>query len=153
MPGRQQIVALIVSIALLVLIVELVRRRRLREEYSVLWILTAVGIFVLAVWYDLLVSLTHLIGAVLPTSTLFFFSLLFLVLLCLQFSVRISKLDEQVKELAQTLALRERRNRRVRKTGVKAASRALKNTVRPARRQSSAFGLLRRMRCEREART
>ena len=107
MPGRQQIVALIVSIALLVLIVELVRRRRLREEYSVLWILTAVGIFALAVWYDLLVSLTHLIGAMLPTSTLFFFSLLFLVLLCLQFSVRISKLDEQVKELAQTLALRE----------------------------------------------
>lgn len=107
MPLRQQVVALIISVALLVLVVELVRRRKLREEYSVLWILTAFTIFLFAVWYELLVKLTELIGAVLPTSTLFFSALIFLVLVCLQFSVRISKLDEQVKELAQTLALRE----------------------------------------------
>ena len=55
MPIRQQVVALIISVALLVLTVELVRRRKLREEYSVLWVLTSITVFVLAVWYDLLV--------------------------------------------------------------------------------------------------
>ena len=50
---------------------------------------------------------TRLIGAVLPTSTLFFFALILLVLVCLQFSVRITKLDDQVKKLAQALALKE----------------------------------------------
>ena len=107
MPIRQQVVALIISVALLVLIVELMRRRKLREEYSVLWVLTSITVFVLAVWYDLLVVLTRLIGAVLPTSTLFFFALILLVLVCLQFSVRITKLDDQVKKLAQALALKE----------------------------------------------
>ena len=107
MPIRQQVVALIISVALLVLIVELVRRRKLREEYSVLWVLTSITVFVPAVWYDLLVVLTRLLGAVLPTSTLFFFALISLVLVCLQFSVRITKLDDQVKMLAQALALKE----------------------------------------------
>jgi hypothetical protein len=87
--------------------VELVRKRRLREEYSVLWILTGIGICVLAVWYGLLKKITAFIGAGLPTSTLFFFALIFLILLSLQFSVRISALHDQVKELAQKIALME----------------------------------------------
>jgi len=105
MSPRQQAVALAISLALLVLIVELVRRRRLREEYSVLWILTGLAIFVLATWYDLLIAITQFIGAVLPTSTLFFCALIFLILVCLQFSVKISLLETRVKELAQRLAL------------------------------------------------
>lgn len=107
MPARQQVVALAISVGVLALIVELIRRRRLREEYSVLWFATGLGILILATSYDLLVGLTELIGAVLPTSTLFFFALVFLFLVSLQFSVRISTLDNRVKELAQKLALRE----------------------------------------------
>lgn len=107
MPLRQQIVALAISLGVLALIVELIRRRRLREEYSVLWFLTGLGILVLASWYELLVALTDFIGAALPTSTLFFFALVFLFLVSLQFSVRISTLDNRVKELAQKIALRE----------------------------------------------
>jgi hypothetical protein len=107
MPLRQQIVALAIGLALLILIVELIRRRRLREEYSVLWFVTGVTVLVLAAWYDLLVAITGFIGAALPTSTLFFFALIFLILVSLQFSVRISTLDHRVKELAQKLALVE----------------------------------------------
>ena len=105
MPIRQQVVALAISIGLLVLILELIRRRRLREEYSVLWFVTAIGILVLATWYDLLVAVTHFIGAAIPISTLFFSALIFLFLVSLQFSVRISTLDDRVKQLAQKLAL------------------------------------------------
>jgi hypothetical protein len=84
---------------------ELIRRRRLREEYSVLWFLTGFAIVILASWYDLLVAVTRFIGAVVPTSTLFFFAFIFLILVSLQFSVRISTLDNRVKYLAQQLAL------------------------------------------------
>ena len=105
MPFRQQVVAFAIGVGLLLLIVELIRRRRLREEYSVLWFLTGIGILVLVSWYDLLVWMTHFIGSVLPTSTLFFFALIFLFLVCLQYSVRISTLDNRVEDLAQQFAL------------------------------------------------
>jgi len=102
---RQKIFALLLSIAMLVLIIELVRRRKLREEYSWLWILTGSLMIILVVWYDALVALSHLIGAVLPTSTLFLFGIIFFMLLSLHFSMKISALTDQVKELVQQMAL------------------------------------------------
>ena len=104
---RQKIFTVLVSIGLVVLIFELVRRRKLREEYSWLWMLTGVVIFILAVWHNLLVFITHLIGAALPTSTLFFFGAFFLILINLYFSVKISTLTEQIKKLAQRQAILE----------------------------------------------
>lgn len=105
MPIRQKIFALVLSAAVLIAIVELVRRRRLREEYSWLWIFTGFLMIILVIWYDALVALTNLIGAVLPTSTLFLFGLIFLMLLGLHFSVKISTLTDHVKDLAQQTAL------------------------------------------------
>ncbi len=70
-----------------------------------MWILTGGVILILSLWYGLLRKITHLIGAALPTSTLFFFALIFLVLVSLHFSVKISGLTNQVKELTQAMAL------------------------------------------------
>ena len=105
MPLRQKFMAILSAVVLMVLIFELVRRRKLREEYSWLWMLTGVTIFILAIWHDLLISITRLIGAVLPTSTIFFFGLFFLILINIYFSVKLSKLSDQVKELTQKLAI------------------------------------------------
>ena len=105
MPFRQQIVAIAISVSMLLLIIALVRNRRLREEYAFLWLLTGVTLLVLALRFSLLQQLTQLIGVVLPVSTLFFFALIFLMLVSLQFSVKISALTNQVQELAQRLAL------------------------------------------------
>jgi hypothetical protein len=107
MPFRQQVFAIVISVGILALIIELVRKRRLREEYSVLWILTGITILVLSLRFSLLHALTRFIGVTLPVSTLFFFGLVFLVLVSLQFSVKISGLANQVQELAQRLALLE----------------------------------------------
>jgi thiol:disulfide interchange protein len=98
-------VALAVGIGLLLLIIELVRRRRLREEYSWLWLLTGFVILVLTIWFDLLKWFTHLVGAITPSSTIFLFAFLFLIFISLHFSVVISKLTDQNKELAQRSAL------------------------------------------------
>ena len=105
MPVQQKIFALLVSILVFVIVVDMVRGRRLREEYSVLWLATSVIMFVLVLRYDWLVSLTALIGAGLPTTTLFLFSIIFLMLLCVQFCIKISKLTDQVKNLSQENAL------------------------------------------------
>jgi len=107
MPIRQKIFALIAAIALCIFIVEMVRRKKLREEYSWLWLLTGFGIIVLAVWYDLLVFITEMIGAALPTTTLFVFALLFLLLIALHYSVKISSLTDQVRKLAQKISILE----------------------------------------------
>lgn len=102
---RQRFFVILMGIGLLVLIFELVRRRKLREEYSWLWMLTGLGIFILAVWHDLLLFITRLIGAALPASTIFFFGVFFLVLINLYFSVKISRLTDQIGKLTQRLAL------------------------------------------------
>jgi len=102
---HQKIFAIVASILIMMLVVELVRRRKLREEYSWLWLLTGAIIILLVVWYELLVYVTHLIGAIAPTTTLFIFGLLFLMLISLHYSLQISKLSHQVKEMAQQLTL------------------------------------------------
>ena len=107
MPMRNKIVALVVGIGMLLLIIELVRRRRLREEYSWLWLLTGSVILVLTMWFDLLKWITHLIGAITPASTIFLFAFLFLILISLHFSVVISKLTDRNREIAQRYALLE----------------------------------------------
>jgi hypothetical protein len=109
MPLRQKIFAIIISLSLLVFIIELVRRKKLREEYSWLWLLTGAIILILALLYDLLQGITYLIGAGLPTSTLFFLGLVFLILIAIQFSVKVSELNNQVKNLAQENGLLKNR--------------------------------------------
>jgi hypothetical protein len=108
LPGRQQFVAVAVAVAMLVLVLELVRRRKLREEYSWLWVVTALGLIVLALNGDVLVLASRWIGAAASTSTLFFGAIVFLLLVALQFSVHLSKLAQRQKTLAQRLALLER---------------------------------------------
>lgn len=105
LPPRQRIVAIVLALTILVTILELVRRRRLREEYSVVWVVTAVALLILAFNYRILVWMTGLIGAAVPNSTLFFGGLLFLMLLCLQFSVRLSRLTYRLRKLTRQVSL------------------------------------------------
>lgn len=106
---HQAVVALVISVAVFALVLELVRRRRLREEYSWLWLLTGVSMIVLVAWPRALLALTRLIGAVTPVTTLFLFSLLFLLAIAVHYSVIMSRLTTQVKNLSQELALLESR--------------------------------------------
>lgn len=105
MPTRQIVVFLALILVLFVAILELARRRVLRVEYSWLWIASCLTTVLLILRYDILVELTDFVGAVVPTSTLFFLCILYLALLCLHYSIRISALTHQVKDLAQEVAL------------------------------------------------
>ena len=102
---HQTAFALTTSLLIFLFILELVRRRRLREEYSWLWLLTAAIMVLLVVWFPLLRFVTVLIGAVTPINTLLLFAVLFLFAIAVHYSVIVSRLTSQVKNLAQELAL------------------------------------------------
>jgi hypothetical protein len=104
MTPRQKAFAVIVALSLMVLIIELVRRRKLKEEYSVLWLITGAGVVILASSYHLQLWLTRLIGAVSSSTTVFGFAFLFLILISLHFSVKMSEMTEKIKRLSQELA-------------------------------------------------
>jgi len=104
---QQKIFAVFASILIFVVIITLVKNRKLKEEYSWLWLLTGAVILLPVLWYDSLLILTHLIGAVLPTTTLFIFAILFLICLSLDFAIKISRLTDQVKNLTQKVSIME----------------------------------------------
>lgn len=105
MPLHQKIFAISISIVLFIVIIDLVRRRKLREELSWLWLLTGAIVILLAVWYDLLRFITAVIGAILPTTTLFLLSAIFLLMINLYYATKISSLHDHVKDLAQHVAI------------------------------------------------
>lgn len=105
MTSTQRLFAIVTSLGTLFVILELVRRRRLKEEYSCLWIGTAATMLILSTWYGLIEWITHLIGAVTVTTTLFLCGLVFLLLISVHFSTVISRLTQQVRRLTQELAI------------------------------------------------
>ena len=106
---KLQLVAIAVTGGLFVLILELVRRRRLMERYSLLWLLSAATLLVLAVWKGLLQDLAHLVGIQTASNALFATAFGFVLLLLVHFSLVISRLADQNKGLAQRLGMLEQR--------------------------------------------
>jgi len=96
-----------VSGIVLILVVELIRRGRLKERYALLWLLAS-GILLILSTTNILENVSHLIGIYYPPSTLFLIAFLFLLLITLHFSVVISGLSEQNKRMAQEIALLRR---------------------------------------------
>ena len=93
----------ILCFALVGIIIELIRQNRLKEHYAIIWLLTAVSIFVFGIWPDSLslisrfVRLHHL-------TTLFMVAFLFLLAIVLHFTLAISQLFDRNKRLTQEVA-------------------------------------------------
>ena len=110
-----------VACLLLLAIFQLVRTRKLKEQYSILWFLTVVVLFVLALWEAPLESFSEAVGIVTPSNALFMLALLFLFVMALHFSLLVSRLTDQSKMLSQRLALLERDLRKERELREQAA--------------------------------
>ena len=100
-----RVIGIIGSLGLLLFILELVRRRQLKEEYTVLWVITGLVLLLLAAWEPLLRAIAEAIGASSEASMLYFFGLIFVVALLLHFSVRVSRLERRVTSMMQEIAL------------------------------------------------
>jgi magnesium-transporting ATPase (P-type) len=97
--------ALSISVLLIAVVLWLVRKRALREEYTPIWVAVSAALVFVSLRLDLLRELTRAIGAWTPSSTVFFLGELFLVAICLNYAVRLSRAGTQIKNLAQELAL------------------------------------------------
>ena len=111
-PLRVSIVASVASILLILVVFELIRSRRLRERYALLWLLTGIVLLVLSAWRDGLNTIARWVGiSTYPPAVLFAIGMLFILLVLLHYSTVISKLADQNVILAQRLALLEQRIR------------------------------------------
>jgi len=105
----QRGLAIAVTLGLLLLVFELVRRKRLSERYAILWLLAAATLLVLAAWKGLLTSLAGDVGISYPPSALFAVAIGLIIMLLLHFSLAVSRLSDQNKILAQRLGLLQQR--------------------------------------------
>ena len=107
--AQTRIVAAILAIAFMVLVLELIRRDRLQERFSVVWFVAGLGMLVGAAFPGLLELVADLMGVRDTNVALFSIVLLLLLGLALNFSVLMSRQADQITRLAQELALEKAR--------------------------------------------
>jgi hypothetical protein len=105
----QRIVAVALTVGLILVILELVRRKRLMERYALLWLFCSVALLVMAAWKGLLSTVAFDVGIHYPPALLFAAAFGAELLLLLHFSLSVSSLTDQNKILAQRLAILQRR--------------------------------------------
>jgi len=107
-PLRISIAGSIAALILIAVILELIRSRRLRERYALLWLATGIVLLALSAWRDGLNTIAGWFGVTgYPPAVLFAVATLFIILVLLHYSTVISKLADQNAILAQKVALLE----------------------------------------------
>ena len=108
--NRVTLFSICASAGFLLYILEMVRRRKLREEYSILWLAGSVVILILSLKQSWLDRLAQAVGIAYPPSFLFLVGILFILLILIHFSIAISKLHQMNKKMAQEMALLRMKN-------------------------------------------
>lgn len=93
------------SIIILLALFEMMRRHRLREKYALIWALVALGIITVAAFPSLLVNASQALGLEVPTNLLFFVASMVIMILTLQHSSELGRLEERTRTLAEEIAL------------------------------------------------
>jgi hypothetical protein len=107
-PLKVSLAATAASLVLVLVVFELIRSRRLRERYALLWLLTGLVLVVLSAWRGGLNTIAGWLGVRgYPPAVLFAVGLLFVIVVLLHYSTVISRLSDQNVVLAQRLALLE----------------------------------------------
>src|SRR5919204_2669811 len=113
MQTKLQIVAIVASSTLVLIVFELLRRRRLVERYALLWLGSSLVLLLLSVWTGLLKIVSDAVGIVYPPNALFVIAFGFVLVLLLHFSLAISRLSGETKVLAQKVARLDKDLRRL----------------------------------------
>jgi hypothetical protein len=102
---KTQLIAIVVSISLFLYILYLVRKKKIKEEYSLLWLFSSLVFIFFSIWRNGLEYFAKLVGIAYPPAALFIILMLAIFLILIEFSIIISKLSEKNKVLAQEVAL------------------------------------------------
>jgi hypothetical protein len=99
------VLGLVGSLATLVFLFEMLRRRQLREKYALLWVGVALVTIVLALVPGTLTWASDLVGVEVPANLLFFLASMLLLLVSIQHSYELGRLEERNRTLAEEVAL------------------------------------------------
>jgi len=102
---RSTIFFCIVTVAILVSIFLLLRSRKLKEKYAVLWALVGIACLVLVAFPHLLSTVASLVGIQVGSNLLFTLAILLLLGICLQLSLEVSAQEDKVRRLAEEAAI------------------------------------------------
>lgn len=105
MVWRARIFFMLLGIAVLVFVINSVRKKRLKEEYALLWLFMAAVLVIAPLFIDIIDVVSFAIGIDYPPALIIVLTLVCFVLIFFQISVTISRFSEQIKSLAQELAL------------------------------------------------
>lgn len=103
--NKLMIILLIISLLFLIFIFVQVRKKRLNEAYSLVWICAGIVIVIISIFPNILQLVSNIIGIYYAPTTLFLILIFFILLLLLQFSIITSKKNQQIRKLAQEIAL------------------------------------------------
>ena len=98
-----------IGLGVLLFVIASLRKKRLKEQYALLWLLMALALVVAPLLIDLIDAISYAIGIDYPPAFMIVIALICFILIFFQLSVTISRFDEQIKSLAQELALTRRR--------------------------------------------
>lgn len=97
--------ALLLALAIVTFVLEMLRRKKLREKYATLWLFIGALTVVLAAFPQLLNIASDLVGVQLPSNLLFILSILLLLGVCLHLSWELSGLEDETRSLAEEVAI------------------------------------------------
>jgi hypothetical protein len=113
---RVTVVAIVAAVWFLLVVLELVRRRRLGERYALLWLFTCLVVLFFAAWPSALERLASTVGIAYAPTALFVLAGGFVLLVLLHYAVVVSSLTDRNTRLAQRVAILEERLRRLEQT-------------------------------------
>jgi len=107
LPGtsRIQVVALTVSIVLLLIVLELVRRRKITEEYSFIWILSSLMLLAVSVRREILHAAARWLGIYYPPILLVMVLIVIVFAASLGFSIIVSRQRQQIERLIEETSI------------------------------------------------
>lgn len=103
--NRIQIFAIIGSILFFGFVFELVRKRKIREQYALLWLFFGLVFLVISIWRGLLEKISIMLGIVYPPAAFLLILIIAIFLILIQYSVVISQLTEKTKKMSQEIGL------------------------------------------------
>lgn len=107
MSTTSYIFGILSALLTLVVVVELLRRRHLRERHAIWWLIAGVLALIVGIFPATLEWAANLVGIGVPTNLVFFVSIATLFLVCLQHSAELTKLESQTRTLSERSALQE----------------------------------------------
>ena len=111
MSVKIQIIIAVLIICALIVIIDMIRKKRLELSYALSWLLVGIGVLILDIFPQLIKTISEKIGIVSPVNMLFFFGFCFSLIIIFVLTIAVSKLSIKIKQLAQQIAIDEKKEK------------------------------------------